>query len=133
MDTGNRRIRMIDTAGIISTVGGSSTLSSVQLGDPRAIWGDSIGNLYVADSSLIRRITAGTNIVTTVVGGGSGTAENIPGTSYAFTPSFGLWGDSNNNLFIAESSPCKIKRMSISTSKIVTVAGNGNNGFADNL
>ena len=67
-DTGNNRIRKVDSAGIITTVGGSSSrgssgdggvATSAQLDTPSGVWVDSDGNIFVADTNnhRIRRIT----------------------------------------------------------------------------
>ena len=64
-DTSNHKIRKINTAGIVSTVAGSTqglvngTANTAKFSNPRSIAIDGQGNLYVADRSnhVIRKIT----------------------------------------------------------------------------
>ena len=79
-DTGNVRIRRVDTAGTITTAAGSGAggysgdngpAVGARLQFPRGVAADSSGNLYIADghNHRIRRVdTVGT--ITTVAGGG---------------------------------------------------------------
>jgi cysteine-rich repeat protein len=78
-DTSNARIRRIDTAGKMSTVYGTGIddddgdggLASVaSIGSPSALVRDASGNIYVSTryGSRVRRIAAGTGIITTVAG-----------------------------------------------------------------
>jgi len=72
-DTGNNRIRMVTTAGVISTIAGTGTAGSAgdngpataaELNAPRGLAVDIFGNLYVADSgnNEVRKITPGGTI-----------------------------------------------------------------------
>lgn len=76
-DSGNRRIRMIDTAGNVTTYAGTGAAGSANgprltatFTTPRAIAIDVAGNMYVADTvaNNVRRISAA-GIVTTLAGG----------------------------------------------------------------
>ncbi|MGI8742274.1 MAG: IPT/TIG domain-containing protein [Bryobacteraceae bacterium] len=77
-DTGNNRIRKINTAGMITTYAGTGEVGSngdgtlatlAQLNGPRCLALDSSRNLYVADAgnNLIRKITPG-GLIFTVAG-----------------------------------------------------------------
>jgi uncharacterized protein (TIGR03437 family) len=80
-DTGNQRVRKIDTHGIITTVAGSSSVggyagdggpaTSALLYNPTGVSVDSAGNLYIADSfnGVIRKVSAN-GTITTVAGNG---------------------------------------------------------------
>jgi hypothetical protein len=141
-DTNNCLIRRVNAASIISTVGGTGVcvfsgdntlFSSTSIFTPRDIWQDTVGNLFVSTFYFVLRVAAASNIVTTIVGGGGSTAENIPATSYSLSTSWGLWGDTVNNLFIGDSGWCNVKKVSLSSSLIVTVAGTQECGFLDNV
>ncbi|MEO6911350.1 MAG: Ig-like domain repeat protein [Edaphobacter sp.] len=80
-DTHNQRVRVVNTAGIISTLAGNGSkayggdggaATSASLARPRGLSVDAAGNIYLADSNnhRIRLITATGNI-TTVAGNGS--------------------------------------------------------------
>ena len=81
-DTGNYRIRKIDTNGIITTVAGSSGVggfsgdggpaTSARLNLPTSVAVDPAGNLYIADSlnSRIRKVSVN-GTITTIAGNGN--------------------------------------------------------------
>jgi hypothetical protein len=144
-DNNNCRIRVVDPTGIISTLGGSGgTGSCTSTGDnglfslatfynPTSIWKDTSGNLYISESSKLRKVTASTNIITTVAGGGGSTADNILATSYSFWGIAKILGDTVNNIYIVDSSRHNVKKMSLTTNFIITVAGTGSSGTLDNV
>jgi sugar lactone lactonase YvrE len=83
-DSGNGRIRIVSTDGVIATVAGSGNLdgSSLRVGDngpgsaasvglnsPQGVALDSEGNLYVADAARVRRV-APDGTITTIAGNG---------------------------------------------------------------
>ena len=79
-DTGNKRIRKIDTAGNISTIAGGGTAgfptyghngaaTDAQLINPTDVAIDTTGNLYIADQKLIRKIDTA-DIITNIAGDG---------------------------------------------------------------
>ena len=138
-DTGNGRIRKVNTAGIISTVAGSGNGSaagdggpatSAKLGNPSDVAVDSAGNIYIADfgNGLIRKVNT-SGIISTFAQGGFGNCQVGVSLSVANADIGGGAGiavDSAGNLYVADhSSDCIHK---ISTAGIVTtVAGGGGN------
>jgi hypothetical protein len=141
-DKGNCHVRLVGAAGIISSIGGSTfcqssgdngPFSQSSLYNPRGIWKDTVGNLYIAESFRIRKVTASNNIITTIAGGGLSTADNILATSYSFTTLYAIWGDSVNNIFVVDTIQHNVKKLSLSSSLLVTVAGTGTSGFLDNV
>jgi sugar lactone lactonase YvrE len=127
-------------AGIISTVAGTEipaytgdggAASAATLDIPGGVAIDGAGNLYIADTdnNVIRKITASTGIITTVVGNGT---AGFGGDHLAATnPSVelnGPWGitvDANGNLYIADTANQRIRRVDAITNIITTVAGDG--------
>jgi hypothetical protein len=141
-DVYNCRIRLVDVVGIISTIGGTGLLSSggdngpfyqASMVYPRGIWKDSAGNLYIGEINRVRKVSASTNIITTVAGGGGSTTDNILATSYSFSNLQGVWGDSVNNIFIVDSSRHNVKKLSLTTNFLTTIAGTGSSGSLDNV
>jgi sugar lactone lactonase YvrE len=142
VDQGNCRIRLVNSAGIISTFGGTGSCTSTadgyaftqtSLSSIYAVLGDTAGNLYLTQDNWVRRISAGSTIVTTISGAGSvNTDAVIAATSYNFNTPYGMSIDTNNNLFITEYGRHKIKKLSLSTFNIVTIAGSGSTTFVDN-
>ena len=135
-DTGNNVIRKI-TGTTITTVAGQfgqgvqyggdgGPATSANLAGPTAIAVDAQGNLYIADTgnNLIRRVDAGSGIITTYVGGTGGTL----GTSGKLSAPNGLWFDSSGALYIADSNNARIARY-VPPSAFSNFAGNGVAGF----
>src|SRR5262249_9083355 len=79
-DTWNYRVRRIDhTTGIITTIAGSGATTfsgdggqatSAGMEIPLSVASDASGNLYIPTGNRIRRVDAGSGIITTVVGNG---------------------------------------------------------------
>jgi uncharacterized repeat protein (TIGR01451 family) len=139
-DSGNNKIRRVDVGTqIITTVvgtggmnytgdGGLATAATMQV--PSAVIVDPAGNLYIADSgnAVIRKVTAATGIITTIVGnhgygfGGDGgpalsaTLTNLPGL--ALDPATG-------NVWIADFQNNRIRLYTPGNGQISTAVGNG--------
>lgn len=140
-DTGNNRIRRVDTNGIITTVagngifgsggdGGKATEASLAL--PQGVRIDSEGNILIVDTALIgriRRVDARTGVISTIAGGGSSEGDAIPATNAKLVPT-GLSLDSAGNLLISDSSSNTVRRVDRKTGLISTVAGNGTADFS---
>jgi len=99
---------------------------------PRGICWDDRGNLYIADTfhHRIRRIDAGTGIITTVAGNGS---EGFSGdgdlaTKASLAQPSGIMVDKFGNLYIAESMNHRIRKVDAETQIITTIAGDGDQG-----
>lgn len=136
-DTGNARIRMVNTSGVISTIAGTGCCSyggdggpatAASLYQPAGIAVDSSGNIYIADvvDSVIRKISNGT--ITTIAGkvgesgfyGDGGAAVNA-----SLGQPQGVVVDSSGNVFIADTQDNVIREISASSGNISTVAGYG--------
>ncbi len=136
-DSGNR-IRKVSPAGIITTVAGSVNGTQGFSGDggpataatfysPSGVAVDSQGNLFIADigNNRIRKVSPA-GIITTVAGrGGSGfSGDGGPATAARLNVPSGVAVDSQGNLFIADFSNSRIRKVS-PAGIITTVAGNG--------
>ncbi len=134
-DTSNQRIRRVDAVtGIITTVAGSTSsqgfagdgglATSARLSNPNRVALDSVGNLFITDANnqRIRRVDAATGIITTVAGNGSFgfNGDGIPATSASLANPRGLALDGSGNLFIADTSNGRIRRVDAATGIITT-------------
>jgi sugar lactone lactonase YvrE len=143
-DTGNNRIRMVTAStGVITTVAGNGTLgfagdagaaTSAELGNPIGVVFDAGGDLYISDSSnnRIRMVAAGTGIISTFAGNGTAgySADGVAATSSELNSPYGIALDAGGNLYIADATNNRVRKVSATTGIITTVAGNGTQGFA---
>jgi hypothetical protein len=90
-DGGNAGVREVSTDGIIRTVAGSGTrgysgdggqANGAQISNPRGLAVDGAGNLYIADNSAVRMVSAAGMITTAVPFGGLGVAVDSIGNRY---------------------------------------------------
>ena len=142
-DALNHRIRKVDTTGVITTVAGNGTAASTgdggsatnaSLNFPTGVAVDSTGNIYIADqgNNRIRKVTGGT--INPAAGTGTaGSANGVVGeaTSVAqFNQPTGVAVDGSNNVYIADTLNHRIRKLTVSTATVTTVAGNGTGDFS---
>ncbi len=139
-DQSNQRIRKVSN-GVITTVAGTGAggfggdggpATGAQLSAPGAVAVDAAGKLYIVDGGRIREVSNG--LITTVAGmpysqdpPGFG-GDNGPATSAIFNFPVGVAVDSAGNLYIADQSNQRIRK--VSNGVITTIAGNGTSGFS---
>jgi sugar lactone lactonase YvrE len=137
-DTNNHRIRKVDAAtGNIETVAGigaadfsgdGAPATSAALSQPRGVFVDSAGNVFIADTlnERIRKVDATTGNIQTVAGiDGSGfSGDGGPAASAALNFPAGVAIDGAGNIFIADFFNNRIRKVD-TTGTIETVAGGG--------
>jgi len=141
-DTINNRIRMVNGAGIITTVAGNGAPSysgdgglatSAGLNNPTGVAVDLSGNIFIADqrNNRIRMVAFGTGIITTVAGNGTvgNGGDGGPATSAQLYYPTGIAVDGVHDLYIADSNNQKIRKVNAG-GIISTVAGNGTVGYS---
>jgi sugar lactone lactonase YvrE len=141
-DTQNQRIRKVDLSGTITTVAGNGTnafsgdngpATSASLNFPNGVAVDAAGNIFVADSTnnRIRKVDTG-GIITTVAGNGTFgfSGDGGPASNAGLEGPEGVAVDGAGNLFIADTSSQRIRKVDHATQNITTVAGNGTNAFS---
>ncbi len=127
-------VRKISATGIVSTIAGTGVCgyadgpaASAQFTNPIGIAMDAAGNVFLADSARIRKISPD-GIVSTVAGTGMPGFANGPGVNAQFQYLYGLTIDSGGNLYAtANSSVRKITPDGF----VSTLAGTGVNGYVD--
>lgn len=134
-DSSNYRIRVVNTAGTITTIagngsgsgctgdGGPATLAPIGFSEGVEISG---GSLLIATGSCsrVRAVDLGTQIITTIAGSSSG--FNGDGNSLLFTEfdgPTGLLPDASGNLVIAERSNARVRKLDFAAQTVVTIAG----------
>ena len=112
--------------------GGPATSAAFNVAGAIAV--DRAGNLWISDTGnhRIRKVAAGTGIISTVAGNGSKgfSGDNGPATNAALNVPVGISVDAAGNLFIADGENWRIRRVEVSTGTITTVAGSGEFGFS---
>jgi len=144
-DRTNSRIRKIGTAvaqlplnrGVVTRLAGSGltgstdgTGTNARFNNPYGMTVDSVGNIFVADTTnhRIRRITP-LGVVSTFAGSTSG-FTNATGTNAQFNGPAGVAVDSAGNVYVGDQNNNRIRRIT-SLGVVSTLAGSGTPGFAD--
>ena len=139
-DTGNYRIRKVNSAGTITTVAGSGETGAfgggfsgdggpateALLGGTTGVAVDGAGNLFIADwsNNRIRKVDSA-GVISTVAGGGGGPLngeDGGPAVQAALFYPRGVAVDGVGNLFIADTGNHRIRKVD-SVGTITTVAG----------
>jgi sugar lactone lactonase YvrE len=137
-DTDNQRIRRVDAAtGIITTFAGcgrclpppndgdGGLAASAYLHGPTGVAVDGAGNVYIADVNRVRRVDAGTAVITTYAGGGSvDPGDGGPAISASLTPAT-LTSDAAGNLYIVDAWTERVRHVDAASGIIRSVAGGG--------
>jgi hypothetical protein len=140
-DTGNQRIRKVDTEGTITTVagegragfsgdGGAATAARLYL--PTGVSVDGVGNLFIADQGnhRIRKVNAGGTISTVAGNGTAGFAgDGDAATAASLSSPTGVALDAAGNLYISDTGNSRIRKVNVNGT-ITTMAGNGAFDFA---
>lgn len=147
-DQRNHRIRKVDAAtGIVTTIAGTGIgtyggdggpATAAHLWYPHEVKLDAAGNIYIADvfNERIRKIDAGTGIITTIAGGGTlPYSSGMVGTSLAHLKAGGLGVDAVGNCYFmdkwAGDTMPRISRLDASAGIITAfVDSSGRQGFS---
>jgi trimeric autotransporter adhesin len=142
-----RRIYRVDAqTGVISVFAGTGAFgfsgdgglaTAAQFRVPSHIVFDAAGNAYVSDqdTNRVRKIAAGTGIITTIAGSGltSGPlGDGGPATSASLWVPSSMTFDQAGNLLISDELHCRIRKVDMTTGIISTIAGNGGCNYTGN-
>jgi trimeric autotransporter adhesin len=142
-DAGNNVIRKITkSTGIITTIAGlgpdqagysgdNGQATAAKLNTPHGVTVDKDGNVYIADDAnhVVRKISNG--VITTFAGNGSvgNSGDGGLATQAKFSSVTRVAVDSEGNVYIADGSSNVVRKVTISTGIISTIAGNGTAGY----
>ncbi len=138
-DWRNYRVRQITPAGTISTFAGTGSLPDSGDGglatsanvSPFVVAPDTLGNVYMADQSRIRKVAQGGTISTVagtgVAGYGGDNGPAIGAQLSSYLP--GLAVDSNQNVYISDWVNQRVRKVTAATGVIATIAGTGAPGY----
>lgn len=129
--SGDSRVRMVNSAGIISTVAGTGVpgfsgdggpATAAQLNQPYGMCADASGNVYIADNAnyRIRKIDVTTGLISTVVGTGTATynGDNIPAVTANITP-FHVFVSAAGNMYVTDAARIRFIAPCIGTVPVV--------------
>jgi NHL repeat len=131
------------STGVINTIAGTGQsgdsgdggpATSATLSSPEGVALDGAGNIYIAEEggARIRKVTASTGIIDTVAGNGACgySGDGGPATAAQLCGPNGVAVDGAGNIFIADLSNYRIRKVTASTGIISTVAGTGTYGYS---
>lgn len=142
-DAGNNLIRKIDvTSGLINTVagngingytgdGGPARLASIA---PWRLYVDGDENIYFTDKVhyIIRKIEVNTGIIKTIAGNGQSSTsaadpsgDGGPALLATFASPYGISMDNSKNIYIADNTINRIRKIDAVTGSITSIAGGG--------
>jgi sugar lactone lactonase YvrE len=146
-DSGNNKVKSV-TSGILTTVAGNGTAASTgdgglafnaSINAPYDVDFDSFGDMYIVEqgSHCIRKVDMTTGTISTYAGrsdlpggfagdGGAATASRLNSPE-------SICFDSSNNLYIADTSNSRVRKVDFTTKIITTFAGNGGSGIVDGV
>ena len=134
-ETGSHTIRkVVISSAVVTTIAGvqfcctvatDGTGAAASFNNPKAIWGDGAGNLYVADKDkhAIRKVVISSGVVTTLAGtlGSSGSTDGT-GAAARFNEPQGIWSD-GINVYVVDTKNHTIRKIVIATGVVTTLAG----------
>jgi sugar lactone lactonase YvrE len=132
---GTNVITVVAGNGVIGYSGDGGPATAASLNMPVAIAVDAKENIYIVDAfnNRIRKVDAGTGIITTVAGGGIDSyslGDGGQADSAELNYPSGVALDKIGNIYIAELYSYRIRKVTVATGIITTVAGNGISGFS---
>ena len=140
-DTGNHRIRKVDSSGVITTIAGTGdrrfggdgrAAVQAQLSSPYGVAVEGAGNLYITDlgNHRVRKVDS-SGVITTIAGTGERgfSGDGGPAIQAQLWSPTGVVLDGTGNLFIADRANHRIRKVDFS-GVITTVAGTGERGFS---
>jgi len=144
VDTHANRVYIV-SSGIVTVFAGTGgqglsgdtgLATAAELSLPTGLFVDANNNIFIADSgnNVIRKVAATTNIITTVAGNGTPgfTGDNGSPTSAQLNNPTGVFVDTANDIFIADSGNNAIREVVAGTPPVIqTIAGSalGTPGF----
>lgn len=114
-------------------VGDGGTALNAGIVYPSRICLDRKGNLYITGSNKVRKVDATTGVISTIAGGGgcaTATGDGGLAVNACLKFTYDVFVDKFDNVFIAEYSGHRIRKVDGKTGIITTVAGNGIAGFS---
>ncbi|RPD96507.1 T9SS C-terminal target domain-containing protein [Aureibaculum marinum] len=127
------KVTVVAGTGEVGFSGDGGQATQAQLANPTGLALDGKGNLFISDSGneRIRKVNLSTGIITTIAGTGETGffGEDIDATKAQLANPLGLAIDKSGDLYVVDRGNNMIRKISMSTGKISTIAGNGEAGY----
>jgi len=128
-DTGNNVIRVVNSSKEITTFDKDSTFKNLA-----SLTTDSAGNVYSVDrgACVVRKLTpaASSTIVAGVLNDCGYNGDNISATTARLNQPYGVALDTAGNIYIGDAGNNRVRKITIKTETISTVAGTGTCGYS---
>ncbi len=132
-DIGGKRVRKLDTGGIITTFAGNGvagitgdhgSATAAELYNPSSVSIDNLGNVYITDQTYgyVRKVDT-SGIINYFAGGGGLITEGIHADSAELYQTSGIIYDGVGNLYVVDKGLFRVRKINVS-GIINTVAGN---------
>ena len=110
-------------------LGDNGPATAAYLGATEGVWLDNSHNIYISDlmHDRIRKVAAATGVITTIAGNGTGgfSGDNGLATNASISSPYGLYADVIGNVYFADKSNNRIRRIDAASGIITTIAGGG--------
>ncbi|HVN06139.1 MAG TPA: choice-of-anchor D domain-containing protein [Bryobacteraceae bacterium] len=141
----SNRVYEVNTSGTITVVAGlgpagyagdgvAGGAPNALLNCPNGVAVDSSGNVYISEynNQTVRKVTTSGTISTIAgISGACGyNGDGSPATSFELCRPGGMVADKSGNLYIADASNCRVRKLALSTGTISTYAGTGSCGYS---
>ena len=144
--TSSHTVMRLDSNGVVTLIAGNGTpgfsgdgglATNAQLNQPAGIALDGAGSLYIVDygNARIRKVQNG--IISTIAGGGTQTADNVPAVDALLINPKYVAVDAAGSVYVEDPTPnfygsqaacCRVRK--IANGVIMTIAGNGTFGYS---
>lgn len=129
-----QRIVFVAGNGTQGAAGENGPATQAQLSSPVGLTVDRQGNLYISDQDRVRKVDAITGYISTYAGGGNAVVgDGGPATAAKLSMPRGLAVDAAGNLYIADESNNRIRKVEARTGNISTYVGGGSATLADGI
>jgi len=135
----HNRVRMVNSAGIITTLAGNGgagysgdgwPATAAQVGGASRVATDKRGNIYIAHASVLRRVDAA-GIITTVAGSSASGfgGDGGPATAALFNSITGIALDDTGNIYVMDGANYRIRKIDLD-GIVTTIAGTGSASYS---
>eukprot|EP01034_Spumella_vulgaris_P028454 gene28454-35308_t len=109
--------------------GDGGQMTSAKFNNLVGVYQDSTGNIYTLENSgkRVRRMDVSTKVITLIMGGSTGGSCCLDGagTSAVLAAPYGITGDTDKSLYVADSGNNRVRKQYVTTGLSVTYLGNG--------